>query len=81
MPFADEATVRAYRDAWAAWNKQLVQLHHVFLDGEAMRPDQLKGLLNREARAKENYDDARRRLLGLGDPASPGGDAPANPFR
>jgi len=36
-------------------------------DGERMEPPKLKGLLNREARAKERYDAARRRLLGLSD--------------
>ena len=31
-----------------------------------MGPPKLKGLLNREARAKEQYDAARLALLGLG---------------
>lgn len=65
MPFADEATIEAYREAWGAWSQQRDQLHRVFLEGERLRPDQLKGLLNREARAKERYDRARLRLLGL----------------
>lgn len=84
MAFADESTVAAYREAWDAWQKQLDDLHAVFLDGAIRRPDQLKGLLNREARAKEKYDAARLRLLGLGEdtdegpvPAADGG----NPFR
>ncbi len=81
MPFADEAAAQAYREAWEAWNKQLAQLHHVFLDGERPRPDQLKGLLNREARAKEKYDEARLRLLGLDEPAFPVEDVMENPFR
>jgi hypothetical protein len=81
MPLADEATAQAYREAWEAWNKQLEQLHRVFLDGERMRPDQLKGLLNREARAKEKYDEARLRLLGLDKPAFPAGVDSENPFR
>ena len=37
------------------------------LDGERLHPTQVKGLLNREARAKERYDEARRRLLGIPD--------------
>ncbi|GMV86729.1 MAG: hypothetical protein AMXMBFR80_25840 [Dehalococcoidia bacterium] len=65
MAFADEATAKAYREAWDAWVKQIEHLHRVFLDGEPIRPDQIKGLLNREARAKEKYDAARLRLLGL----------------
>ncbi len=82
MPFADEATVQAYRQAWEDWRKQLDHLHRVFLEGERPRPDQLKGLLNREARAKERYDAARLRLLGLEAPAlPPSGEGEANPFR
>jgi hypothetical protein len=79
MPFVDEAAQSAYREAWEAWHRQLEHLHRVFLDGEAIGPDQLKGLLNRESRAKERYDSARLRLLGLQSesPRAPG----ENPFR
>ncbi|MCC6387879.1 MAG: hypothetical protein IT302_10915 [Dehalococcoidia bacterium] len=69
MPFVDEETAAAYRAAWDAWRKQADHLHRVFLEDERLRPDQLKGLLNREARAKARYDRARLRLLGLDDPA------------
>ncbi len=55
-----------YRRAYQAWQGQLRALHRVFLEGEAMEPPKLKGLLNREARAKERYDAARLALLGLG---------------
>ena len=79
MSFTDEATVQSYREAWERWTKQLEQVHRVFLEGERMPPDRLKGLLNREARAKEAYDEARRRLLGLQDGPLPAGDE--NPFR
>ncbi len=62
-----------YRAAWATWQKQLTRLHEVFLDGEALEPPKLKGLLNREARAKQRYDAAREALLGIGAlPAAPG---------
>lgn len=57
-----------YRQAYDAWQEQLDTLHRVFLDGEALEPPKLKGLLNREARAKERYDAARLALLGLGGP-------------
>jgi hypothetical protein len=81
MPFVDEATATAYREAWEAWSKQVEHLHRVFLGGEQPRPDALKGLLNREARAFERYQAARLRLLGLDDgPLSAGGTNP-NPFR
>jgi hypothetical protein len=84
LAFADDATIAAYREAWAAWQKQLDHLHRVFLEGEPIRPDQLKGLLGREARAKERWEAARRHLLGLDSPlAEPGTPAEPgkNPFR
>ncbi len=81
MAFADEATAESYRAAWEAWRKQVEHVHRVFLNGEMIRPDQMKGLLNREARAKERYDAARLRLLGLDDgPAGPV-DPDENPFK
>ncbi len=55
-----------YRAAWEAWQKQLARMHDVFLGGERLEPPQLKGLLNREARAKQRYDAARESLLGIG---------------
>ena len=56
---------RDYRDAYEAWQMQLQALHRVMLEGERLEPPKLKALLNREARAKERYDRARRALLGL----------------
>lgn len=56
-----------YREAYEDWQEQLSALHKVLLNGELLEPPKLKGLLNREARAKERYDAARRRLLGLSD--------------
>lgn len=83
MAFVDEATAKAYREAWEAWKKQVEHVHRVFLDGERIFPDQIKGLLNRESRAKEKYDAARLKLLGLDDAALPGGAGSndENPFR
>ncbi len=60
----DEAR-EAYREAYDYWQQQLQRLHAFFLEGERIEPPALKGLLNREARAKERYDEARRRLLGI----------------
>lgn len=77
----DEASKQAYRDAWESWQKHLGDVHRVLLDGERMTPDRLKGLLNREARAKERYDEARLRLLGLDDAPPVESDPNANPFR
>jgi hypothetical protein len=62
---ADEETRQAYREAYEAWQKQLADLHRVFLDGARLDPVRLKGLLNRESRAKRRYDRARLRLLGI----------------
>jgi hypothetical protein len=56
-----------YRQAYENWTKQIADLHKVLLDGERLEPPKLKGLLNREAHAKDRYDAARRRLLGLSD--------------
>jgi hypothetical protein len=56
---------QAYRDAYADWQRHLARVHALLLDGERMPPEQIKGLLNREVRAKERYDAARRRLLGI----------------
>jgi hypothetical protein len=80
MPFVEEATAKAYREAWEAWIKQVEHVHRVFLEGEKIAPDQIKGLLNREARRKQEYDEARLKLLGLGEPAFPP-SSDGNPFR
>jgi hypothetical protein len=37
----------------------------VFLEGKRLETVRLKGLLNRESRAKRRYDSARLRLLGI----------------
>lgn len=60
-----------YRRAYQAWQEQLGALHRVLLDGEPLDAPKLKGLLNREARAKERYDQARLALLGLGEDSDP----------
>ncbi len=54
-----------YREAYVDWQAQLDKLHAFFLDGQRIPPQEIKGLLNREARAKSRYDEARRRLLGI----------------
>jgi hypothetical protein len=57
--------VNDYREAYEAWQKQLTGLHEVFLEGKRPDPVRLKGLLNRESRAKRKYDLARLKLLGI----------------
>jgi hypothetical protein len=61
----DEETKTAYREAYEDWQKKLAELHRLLLDGEPIPPIQIKGLLNRESRAKRNYDRARLALLGI----------------
>ena len=77
----DEATRAAYLQAWDEWRLQVEHLHRVFFEGEAARPEQLKGLLNREARKKDAYDAARARLLGIDEAELPAGDSDENPFK
>ena len=64
-----EEVKRAYREAYEGWQQQLERLHALLLDGEppARGPESVKGLLNREERAKQRYDEARRVLLGIAD--------------
>ena len=72
MKVSDERRA-AYLAAYDDWQKKLHDLHEVFLDGtKTPVGDQVKGLLNREARAKEKYDQARLELLGI----APAGDSP-----
>jgi len=83
MAFVDDATAAEYRSAWDEWLKQVEHVHRVFLEGETLRPDAIKGLLNREARAKEKYDAARLKLLGLDESPLAGGSVNPddNPFK
>ncbi len=81
MAFVNEETAAAYREAWDAWRKQVDHLHRFFFEGEKLGPDQVKGLLNREARAKEKYDAARRKLLGIEVGTEAPGASGGNPFR
>ncbi len=61
----DEQTKQAYREAYGTWQRHLADVHLVLLKGQHLEPPRLKGLLNREARAKARYDAARRHLLGI----------------
>ena len=54
-----------YRTAYDAWQAELQEVHAFLLERKPLHPTKVKGLLNREARAKERYDQARKALLGL----------------
>lgn len=54
-----------YRKAYETWTGHVQDMHRFLLDGERLDPPKIKALLNREARSKERYDEARKRLLGL----------------
>jgi hypothetical protein len=54
-----------YMAAYSTWIRQIEAVHNFFFDESVLRPDKVKGLLNREANAKEKYDLARLKLLGL----------------
>lgn len=70
---ASEERRRAYVEAYEDWQRKLAELHAVLLDGtKTPVGDAFKGLLNREARAKEKYDRARLDLLGI----APAGESP-----
>ena len=68
---ADDETKAAYRTAYEDWQAKLAELHKLLLDGERIPPIQIKGLLNRESRAKRNYDRARLSLLGIEEEEMP----------
>jgi len=80
MVRVDPQLQREYREAWQSWRKQLDRLHDVFLEGAPLTPPQLKGLLNREARAKQRHDAARSALLGVGSALGPIGRPPEPPI-
>ena len=62
---ADEPTKAAYTEAYENWQRHLAQLHELLIEGKRIPPALIKGLLNREARAKRAYDRARLALLGI----------------
>ena len=61
----DKISNEDYKKAYKYWQNQIENLHKVLLDKDPMSPPKLKGLLNREVNAKERYDKARLRFLGL----------------
>ena len=69
MKVSDERR-EAYLAAYNDWQRKLGELHEVFLEGTRTPVgDQFKGLLNRESRAFEKFQQARLELLGIPQPA------------
>ena len=58
----DPETIAEYRDTYDNWQKQLMAVHSLLIDGVRIPRIQIKGLLNREARWKRRYDRARLKL-------------------
>jgi hypothetical protein len=57
---------KAYLDVYEDWQRKLGEMHEVLLDGTRTPVgDQFKGLLNREARAFEKFQQVRLELLGI----------------
>jgi hypothetical protein len=69
----DEQAKQAYRDAYDRWQRDLLRLHALLLDGESLEPLRRVALLRSESHSHDRYEEMRRRFLGL-DPISP--DAP-----
>jgi hypothetical protein len=69
-----EDKVAAYREAYETWQRHLAALHEFFLEKKRIDPLRLKGVLNREARSKRKYDQARLRLLGIEEDGPFGAD-------
>jgi hypothetical protein len=64
-----EDKVAVYKEAYETWQRHLAALHEFFLEKKRIDPLRLKGILNREARSKRKYDQARLRLLGIEEDA------------
>ncbi|MBR73700.1 MAG: hypothetical protein CL872_02000 [Dehalococcoidaceae bacterium] len=59
--------IDSYLEAFAYWQNAAEKLHHILFDESATKdPAKIKGALNREIRAKEKYEIARKNILGIG---------------
>ena len=62
---AEEVT--SYLEAYEYWQDAVQKLHHILFDENSTNdPAKIKGALNREIRAKEKYETARKNILGIG---------------
>jgi hypothetical protein len=59
---------QAYRAAYERWQRDLVRLHAVLLDGAPLDPMHRVALLRGESHSHDRYEQARRRLFGLDEP-------------
>tara|TARA_Y100001970_G_scaffold233674_1_gene291421 strand:- start:3979 stop:4179 length:201 start_codon:yes stop_codon:yes gene_type:complete len=59
--------VASYLEAYEYWQDAVQKLHHILFDENSTNdPAKIKGALNREIRAKEKYENARKKILGIG---------------
>jgi hypothetical protein len=59
--------VASYLEAYEYWQDAVQKLHHILFDENSTNdPAKIKGALNREIRAKEKYETARKNILGIG---------------
>lgn len=59
--------VASYLEAYEYWQDAVQKLHHILFDENSSNdPAKIKGALNREIRAKEKYETARKNILGIG---------------
>jgi hypothetical protein len=59
--------IERYLDAFNYWQQMLTNLHAILFDEKEVKdPSVIKGALNREARAKEKYEEQRKEIFGIG---------------
>ena len=59
--------ITSYLEAYEYWQDAVQKLHYILFDENSTNdPAKIKGALNREARAKEKYETARKKILGIG---------------
>lgn len=62
---ADTNRRQSYVEAYQRWQGDLLRLHRVLLDGEALDPMHRIALLRSESHTHDRYEEARRHFLGL----------------
>ena len=59
--------IDSYLEAYAYWQDAVEKLHNILFEEDSINdPAKIKGALNREIRAKDKYEIARKNILGIG---------------